>query len=104
MELDSRVSGFLEPAAGMPGKTINMSSHGVLISFDRTGPPPMTLAMGDAARVVLELPNAPYFRGCRLECTCRVVRVEKLADAHRIAFDVKRYQFRPSPQAVSEKL
>ena len=80
-----------------------MSRCGVLISFDRAGSPPATLGVGDVARVLLELPNAPYFRGCWLDCMCCVIRVDDHADSRRVAFEVKRYQFRPSHQAVSEK-
>ena len=95
VELDCFVSPVSDPSASEPGKTVNMSSCGVLISFDRIDPTRVMPQLGDVARVVVELPNAPYFRGCRLECKCRVVRVDQQADTQMVAFDVKRYHFRP---------
>jgi hypothetical protein len=103
VELDCRVSGLPERGAGITGKTVNMSRCGVLVSFGRGRFSSETLKPGDAARVVLELPDAPYFRGCWLDCTCRAVRVEELPEGNRMAFDVVRYRFRPSPRTDSKK-
>ena len=95
VELECRVSALRDPAVSESGKTLNMSSCGVLVAFDPARPAQVRLRVGKPARVVVELPNAPYFRGCWLECTCRVVRVGELEGAQLVAFDVKRYRFRP---------
>lgn len=97
VQLECRLSPCLTSAASIPGRTVNMSSCGVLVSFDAAERLPATAEVGDVARLVLELPQAPYFRGCWLDCMCRVVRVAEQAGALLVAFDVKRYHFRPSP-------
>jgi len=96
VRLDCSLSFPDEPAAGVSGQAVNMSSCGVLVSVPRTAPLPAKLTVGEAAWVVLELPHAPYFRGCWLECRCRVARVLNQRDARMVAFEVKRYHFRPS--------
>jgi hypothetical protein len=78
-----------------------MSRCGVLVSFDAAERLPAKAEVGELARLVLELPQVPYFRGCWLDCMCRVVRMDEHADAHLVAFDMKRYRFRPSPQNAS---
>ena len=98
VELECRLSPCLTPAANLPGRTVNMSSRGVLVSFDAAERLPAMAEVGEIARVVLELPRAPYFRGYWLDCLCRVVRMEEHAGSHLVAFDVKRYHFRPPPQ------
>lgn len=98
VELECTVSGLSKPAA-LKGRTVNMSRCGVLVSFDRAGPPPMDLRTGRAVKVILELPKAPYFRGCWLQCNCRTTRVQELPDGLMAAFEVKRYHFRPPPEA-----
>ena len=98
VRLDCRVSSFSETTASISGQTLNMSKCGVLISLNGTGPLPAVLEVGERVRVLLELPHVPYFRGCWLDCGCQVVRVVDQTDAHLVAFEVKRYQFRPSPQ------
>lgn len=100
VELECRVSALVAPTAAVPGKTLNMSRCGVLVSVHEPTPSPAVLGLGDLARVVLELPRAPYFRGHCLDCLCRVVRVDIQADARVLAFDVKRYHFRPALQSA----
>jgi hypothetical protein len=90
------MSHWVTPAASFTGQTVNMSRCGVLVSFDAAEGLPAKVDVGDLARLVLELPRVPYFRGCWLDCTCRVVRVDELAGARLTAFEVKRYHFRPS--------
>ena len=102
VELDCSVSEFPGPVRRVQGKTVNMSRCGVLVRLEQDGASPLTLGMGDTARVVLEMPNAPYFRGCWLECNCRAVRVEELTDSRWVAFEVKRYRFRPPSETVLE--
>jgi hypothetical protein len=101
VQLECRVSPCLTPTASLPGRTVNMSRCGVLVSFDAAEPLPTMTEVGKLAQVVLELPQVPYFRGCWLDCMCRVVRMDEHTDAHLVAFDVKRYRFRPSPQNSS---
>jgi len=101
VRLDCGLSFRDEPTAGLSGQTVNMSSRGVLVSVPRTAHLPAKLTVGETARVVLELPHAPYFRGCWLECMCRVARVLNQRDARLVAFEVKRYQFRPSLENAS---
>ncbi len=98
VDLECRLSPCLTPAANLPGRTVNMSSSGVLVSFDAAARLPATAKVGEIARVVMELPRAPCFRGYWLDCLCRVVRVEEHAGAHLVAFNVKRSHFRPSPR------
>jgi hypothetical protein len=81
-----------------------MSNCGVLVSLDAAERLPAAVEVGEPARLVLELPHAPYFRGCWLDCMCRVVRVDEQAGAHLVAFDVKRYHFRPSSENASAGL
>ena len=100
VHLDCKLSLLREPEAAFAGQTLDMSSCGVLVTLDAAGFPPAVPAVGELARVVVELPQAPYFRGCWLDCACRVVRVEQHADAHRLALDVRRYRFRPATQDV----
>jgi hypothetical protein len=78
-----------------------MSSCGVLVSLAAAERLPAAVEVGEPARLVLELPQAPYFRGCWLDCMCRVARVVEQTGAHLVAFDVKRYHFRPSPLNAS---
>jgi flavin reductase (DIM6/NTAB) family NADH-FMN oxidoreductase RutF len=78
-----------------------MSSCGVLVSFDAAERPSAPAEVGELVRLFLQLPQAPYVRGCWLDCMCRVVRVVEQAGAHLVAFDVKRYHFRPSPLHAS---
>jgi len=101
VELECKVSPCLTPAASLTARTVNMSRGGVLVSFAAAEALPTMTEIGELAQVVLELPQVPYFRGCWLDCMCRVVRMDELADAHLVAFDVKRYRFRPSPQSAS---
>ena len=98
VQLECRVSPCLTPAASLPGQTVNMSNCGVLVSVDAAEHLPAKAEVGELARLVLELPRAPYFRGCWLDCICRVVRVDERAGGQVVAFDVKRYHFRPPPQ------
>jgi hypothetical protein len=98
VHLDCKLSLLREPDAAFAGQTLDMSSCGVLVTWDGAGRPPAVPGVGELARVVVELPQAPFFRGCWLDCACRVVRVEEHADVHRVALDVRRYQFRPATE------
>ncbi len=100
VRLDCRFSPRDVHKATLFGETVNMSSRGVLVSIPQAAGLPADLAVGEAARVVLELPQAPYFRGCWLECACRVARVVEQSGANLVAFEVKRYQFRPRPKVA----
>ena len=102
VRLDCNLSLPDRPTASLSGQTVNMSSCGVLVSFQADGPLPAKPKVGGLARLVVELPQAPYFRGCWLDCKCRVVRVVKQTDAHLVALHVGRYWFRPSPESASE--
>jgi hypothetical protein len=99
VELECRVSAWSRPTAPLPGKTLNMSRCGVLVSIHQPIASSGMPGVGELARVVVELPNAPYFRSCWLDCMCLVVRVEDQADSRLVAFDVKRYYFKPTDQS-----
>jgi hypothetical protein len=98
VHLDCSVSPRSKHTASLSGQTVNMSNCGVLVSLNTTGPLPATLEVGERARVLLELPQVPYFRGCWLDCKCEVVRVIQQNDAHLIGLHVSRYRFRPASQ------
>jgi hypothetical protein len=83
------------------GETANMSSRGLLVYTDETADSATGLAVGDIAELVVELPEAPYFRGCWLECQCLVARTFQETGSRMIAFEVKRYKFRPRPEALA---
>ena len=78
------------------GETLNMSSHGMLISLKADGAAQTLPGEGQLALVVVELPQAPYSRECLLDCACRVVRVEDRGDSQTLALEVKRHYFRPA--------
>ena len=99
VRMDCTVTHLSKPRGSLSGQTVNMSNRGVLISLRGAGPFPSLPKVGKPARVILELPQVPYFRGCWLDCSCQVVRMVEEPEALLVAFDVKRYQFRPSSQA-----
>ncbi len=53
--------------------------------------------LGKAARVVLELPRVPYFRGWWLDCGCEIARVVEQTDVPLVAFNVKQWRVVHAP-------
>ena len=80
---------------------VDMSSCGVLVSLSGTGLLSAMLEGGERARVHLELPQVPCFRGCWLDCKWGVVRVAEQNDAHLIGLHVSSYHFRSAPPGES---
>lgn len=98
VHLDCTLSLLREPDAAFAGQTLNMSTCGVFVTLDATERPPAVPGVGELAWVVVELPHAPSFRGCWLDCACIIIRVEAHADVRKVAFDVRRYWFRPATE------
>ena len=96
VHLDCSVSPHSKSTASLSGQTVNMSNCGVLVSLNANGPLPTMLEVGQRARVLLELPHVPYFRGCWLDCKCEVARVIEENDAHLVGLHVSHCQFRPA--------
>ncbi len=72
--------------------TVNMSRSGVLLALQQAAPQMPLPQIGQAARIVLELPHLTSERRC-VECHGRVVRVPVGGDGPRLAFEFRRYQF-----------
>lgn len=98
VHLDCKLSLLGGPDAAFAGQTLNMSTCGVFVTLDATERPPAVFGVGELAWAVVELPQAPCSRGCRLDCACIVVRVEEHADVRKVALDVRRYWFRPATE------
>ena len=98
VHLDCSVSPLSNATASLSGHTVNISRSGLLVSFDGTGRLPALLEVGKEARVVLELPGVPYFRGWWLDCGCEVARFVGLTDSPLVAFRVKRWQVVPATE------
>jgi hypothetical protein len=80
----------------MSGVTLNMSRSGVLVSLDEEGSPQPMPVVGQPARITLQLPESPSPQRRCIECVGHVVRFGHGAEAHSVAFDLKRYEFRDS--------
>ena len=76
----------------LSGVTLNMSRCGLLLALEETGSPTRLPQVGQAARILLELPPAASDRRC-VECLGRVVRIGQGADSLRVAFEYRRFQF-----------
>lgn len=76
----------------LSGVTLNISRSGLLLALEEAESPAHLPQVGHAARIVLELPRAASGRRY-VECLGRVVRVGREAEAYRIAFEFRRYQF-----------
>ncbi|MFB3776632.1 MAG: PilZ domain-containing protein [Bryobacteraceae bacterium] len=74
----------------LTGVTQNMSRTGVLLSLEQTNASARLPEVGQAARIVLELPRSAPERRC-VECLGRVVRVDR--EFPSVAFEFRRYQF-----------
>ena len=98
VHLNCRVSPLSKAIANLSGHTVNISRSGLLVSFDGTGPLPALPEVGKAARVVLELPGVPYFRGWWLACGCEVARVVEQTGVPQVAFKVKRWRVVPAAE------
>jgi hypothetical protein len=96
VRLDCSVSLLSDPTASVLAQTVNMSNRGVLVSLNGNEPLPAGFEVGQRARVLLELPQVPYFRGCWLDCGCEVVRVVWQNGKHLLGLHVARHHFRPA--------
>ena len=94
--LDCTAASRRRPKAQFPGRTVNMSSRGILVSFSDADRGKGIFGLGNSARLIVGLPKVPYFRGCSLDCLCHVVRVKEISDALLVAFEVRRSHFRPT--------
>ncbi|HSW49852.1 MAG TPA: PilZ domain-containing protein [Bryobacteraceae bacterium] len=74
----------------LTGVTQNMSRSGLLLALEQTESTARLPEVGQAARIVLELPRSAPERRC-VECLGRVVRVDR--DLPSVAFEFRRYQF-----------
>lgn len=81
-------------SANIQGVTLNISRSGVLVAFGELEPVHPVLAVGQPARILLELPNTLGYQRRYVDCLGRVVRVCQGADSHRVAFELRRYQIR----------
>jgi len=94
VELPCQVFSPLRAFANLTGVTQNMSRSGLLLALQQADTPPRLPEVGQAARIVLELPRAAAERRC-VECLGRVVRVDR--DSTSVAFEFRRYQFTGAP-------
>jgi len=69
-----------------------MSRSGMLLALEPGGTPVQLPVVGQAVRIVLELPRAEVGQRC-VECLGRVVRVGQEEEALRVAFEFRRFQF-----------
>jgi hypothetical protein len=76
--------------ATFSGVTQNMSRSGLLLALVESGLPSRLPEVGQAARIVLRLPQTATERRC-IECLGRVVRVDR--DSPSVAFEFRRYTF-----------
>lgn len=74
----------------LTGVTQNMSRSGLLLDLEANGSQPVLPQVGQAARILLELPRSEPQRRC-VECLGRVVRVDRQSPA--VAFEFRRVAF-----------
>lgn len=96
VQLECTVNPLQRRAIIMSGRTVNASRLGFLVSFYEAAASAQAPVVGDRVRLVLKLPEEPSSRPCSVDCLCQVVRVDGQTDAHLVAFELQRYQFRPS--------
>ena len=80
--------------ADIGGVTLNVSRSGVLVSFGDLGTLQQVLAIGQPARILMELPNTLGYQRRYVDCLGRVVRVCQGDNSHQVAFELRRYQIR----------
>jgi hypothetical protein len=85
----------------LTGVTQNMSRSGLLLDVRAEGPPDRLPEVGQAARILLELPRSAPEKRC-VECLGRVVRVDKEAPA--VAFEFRRVMFTGDCTAPAARL
>ncbi len=76
----------------LSGLTVNMSRSGLLLAVNPADPPTHLPQVGQAARIVLDLPHLAS-KQHSVECHGRVVRVPEQDRGLRLAFEFRRYQF-----------
>jgi hypothetical protein len=92
VRLPCRVYSPARVFGNVTGVTLNMSRSGLLLALAEAESPRHLPRVGQAARIVLELPHAASGQRC-IECLGRVVRIGKEADSLQLAFKFRRYQF-----------
>jgi hypothetical protein len=105
VQLTCRVSSPLQNFSRLSGVTLNMSRCGLLATFEEAAPLEPMPAIGQPARIILELPQSRSVPRRCLECLARVVRVAQEPASRQVAFDLRRFQFRdelPDPSLISE--
>ena len=95
VQLVCRISSPLEAFGDLSGVTLNMSRSGLLVSLDEAGSPQPMPVVGQSARITLQLPRSPGPQRRCIECVGHVVRLGQGAEAHSVAFELRRYEFRP---------
>jgi len=95
LQLRCRVFSPFRAFSDFSGVTANLSRTGVLVRMDAAEPDQRTPTVGDAARIVLELPgNAAVAPKC-LDCEATVVRADALRKGSwEYGFRIRRIQFR----------
>jgi hypothetical protein len=94
LRLACRVTSWDGHFEEMLGTTTDMSRTGVRVVFlDEVAP--LKLHIGETACVLVDLPRSPYFTPRKLECICRVVRIEDKDPAGpTAAFEIVRTRVR----------
>ena len=90
VQLPCQVFSPAKSFATFSGVTQNMSRSGLLLALEQAEPASHLPEVGQAVRIVLELPRTVPERRC-VECLGRVVRIDR--DFPSIAFELRRYQF-----------
>lgn len=105
MRLTCRVSFPRKASDKVSGTTQDVSRSGLLILFPENELPKVP-AVGDMARIVLDLPKAPDSSPKCLDCMARVVRINDAELGHRlVAFEVRSMRFtgRNEPDSSGEE-
>jgi len=95
LQLKCRVFSPFRAFSDFSGVTANMSRTGVLVHTDAIEPDQRMPTVGNAARIVFELPrNAAVPPKC-LDCEATVVRIDALENGSwEYGFRIRRIQFR----------
>ena len=90
VQLPCQVFSPAKSFATFSGVTQNMSRSGLLLALEQAEPASHLPEVGQAVRIVLELPRTVPERRC-VECLGRVVRIDR--DSPSVAFEFRRYMF-----------
>ncbi len=101
VRLSCQVSSPGKVFADLTGVTQNMSRSGLLLELEQDESAARLPEVGQAARILLELPRATLERRC-VECLGRVVRIDRKGPA--VAFEFRRVTFTGSSSALATAL